>query len=62
MIEQVSHTRQKPLNEWFKTGTPHDAIELVVKMLQFNPKKRPKASEILKNPYLSNFSNPKEEV
>ena len=44
MIEQVSHTKQKPLNEWFKSGTPHDAIELVVKMLQFNPKKRPKIS------------------
>ena len=62
MIEQVSHAKQKPLNEWFKAGTPTDAIELVVKMLQFNPKKRPKISEILKNPYLANFSNAKEEI
>ena len=31
-------------------------------MLQFNPKKRPKISEILKNPYLANFSNIKEEI
>jgi len=30
-------------------------------MLQFNPKKRPTAAEILKINYLANFSNPKEE-
>lgn len=61
MIDQVSQTKQKPLNEWFKPGTPPEAIELVLKMLQINPKKRPTATEILRSNYLSSFSNPKEE-
>ena len=61
MIEQVIQTKQKPLNEWFKTGTPNEAIELVVSMLQFNPKKRPTAAELIKHPYLASFSNPREE-
>lgn len=30
-------------------------------MLQFHPKKRPTAAELLKNPYLASFSNPREE-
>ena len=59
MIEQVGSTKQKPLNEWFKAGTSPEAIDLVVKMLSFNPKKRPTAAEILKKSYLASFSNPK---
>lgn len=61
MIEQVSGAKVKPLSEWFKPNTPKEAIDLVLRMLQFNPKRRPTAAEILKNPYLSSFSNPKEE-
>jgi hypothetical protein len=30
-------------------------------MLQFNPKKRPTAIEIIKNNYMANFSSPKDE-
>lgn len=61
MIEQVGNTKARPFSEWFKPNTPKEAIDLVVRMLQFNPKKRPTAAEIMKNSYLSSFSNPKEE-
>jgi serine/threonine protein kinase len=61
MIEQVGVVKSRPFVEWFKEGTPKEAIDLVVRMLQFNPAKRPTASEILKNHYLASFSNPREE-
>lgn len=44
MIEQVGPVKSRPFSEWFKAGTPKEAIDLVVKMLQFNPAKRPTAA------------------
>lgn len=61
MIEQVNQTKQRPLCEWFGKNIPADAISLVIRMLQFNPFKRPTANEILKNSYLKSFANSKQE-
>jgi hypothetical protein len=40
MIKSANFMPVKNVKDWFKPGTPNDAIDLVVKMLQFNPKTR----------------------
>ncbi len=60
MVEAVSGIKQRPLTEWFKSTVSAEAINLVSRMLQFNPEKRITINELLKSPYLSQFSNPKE--
>lgn len=40
MIDSLSASKVKPLKEWFKNDTPTDALDLLMRMLQFNPKKR----------------------
>ena len=61
MIGSINQFRVKDIKDWFKSDTPPDAINLICKMLEFNPNKRPTANEILKHPYFSKFHNPKEE-
>lgn len=61
MISSINQFKVKPMREWFKPETPADAVNLVCKMLEFNPKKRPTAAEILKHPYFAKFHNPKDE-
>ena len=43
MISEVV-VKQKPLQEWFKSSVPEECIELILGMLNINPKKRPTAS------------------
>jgi len=45
-------------------GYTHDevAIDLLLKLLQFNPKKRLTAEEALEHPYVADFHNPEEEI
>lgn len=59
MINEVN-AKQRPLNEWFKSTVPQEALYLVVSMLSINPKKRPTAAQIIKHPYLASFHKPKE--
>ncbi len=40
MIKSVNIPRIKSVKDWFKSDTPMEAIDLVVRMLQFNPVKR----------------------
>ena len=42
----------------------HDdvAIDLLLKLLVFNPKKRLTAEEALEHPYVADFHNPEEEI
>jgi hypothetical protein len=40
MIDSLSIGKAKSSKEWFKNDTPVDALDLLMKMLQFNPKKR----------------------
>ena len=37
-------------------------IDLLLKLLQFNPKKRLTAEEALEHPYVADFHNPEEEI
>lgn len=60
MISSISQNKVKNIKEWFKPDTPQEAISLICRMLEFNPKKRPTAEEILKSNYLSQFHNAKE--
>ena len=41
---------------------PKDAIDLVKRLLQFNPDKRITADEALRHSYVSRFHNPSEEI
>jgi serine/threonine protein kinase len=59
MIKSANISPAKNLKDWFKPGTPDDAIDLVVKMLQFNPKTRITIDEVLKHPYISQFRDQK---
>ena len=46
------------------SGNTHDevAIDLLLKLLVFNPKKRLTAEQALKHPYVADFHNPEEEI
>lgn len=60
MMGSLHQFKVKSLKDWFKPDIPSDAIDLVTKMLDFNPSKRPTADQILRHPYLSQFHNPRE--
>ena len=62
MIDSITNVKYKPIREWFKVDVPSDAIDLLSRMLQFNPTKRITIAEALKHPYLTQFHNPKEET
>lgn len=61
MIGSLHQLKVKSLKEWFKPDVPSDAVDLVTRMLEFNPKKRPNADQILRHPYLAQFHNSREE-
>jgi mitogen-activated protein kinase 15 len=61
MIDQINHVKVQELKELFGSG--HDQlIDLISKLLQFNPSKRLTASEALQHPYLADFTNKKDEI
>jgi serine/threonine protein kinase len=62
MIDSVKNLKVKSLKEWFNASIPNDAIDLISRMLDFNPHRRPTAVEILQHPYLSQFHNINEET
>ena len=55
VIERASKKPRKPLKELLP-GAPEDAIDLVMKLLHFNPDRRPTADQILKHPYVKRYS------
>ena len=62
MLESIKIGPLKPIREWFKQDVPSEALDLLVRMLQFNPHKRISMGEALRHPYLSQFHNSKEET
>jgi mitogen-activated protein kinase 15 len=60
MLESIPETEQKSLSKLFPTAKP-EAIDLMQKLLQFNPDKRIDAEEALKHPFVSLFHNPADE-
>lgn len=59
MIDSIKTIKFKTLKEWFNPTVSETAIDLVLKLLQFNPSKRITAVEALKHPYLAEFQNKK---
>jgi len=49
-----------PLKERFPAARP-EAIDLLTKMLAFNPNNRPSAVDCLSHPYLSEYHDPEDE-
>ncbi|KAG2385460.1 hypothetical protein C9374_003275 [Naegleria lovaniensis] len=60
MLDSIPETEQKSLQEMFPKASA-DALDLLGKLLQFNPEKRIDAESALKHPYVALFHNPAEE-
>lgn len=60
MLESIPETEQKSMNDLFPQAKP-EALDLMKKLLQFNPSKRIDADEALKHPFVSLFHNPADE-
>ena len=43
-------------------SAPHDGVDLIKKLLVFNPEKRPSAESCLKHSYVSRFGSKKENL
>jgi mitogen-activated protein kinase 15 len=60
MLESLPPSKPKSLNEIFPTAS-EDAVDLLDRLLQFNPEKRLSAEEALEHPYVSQFHNEDDE-
>eukprot|EP00792_Barthelona_sp_PAP020_P005185 TRINITY_DN2543_c1_g2_i1.p1 TRINITY_DN2543_c1_g2~~TRINITY_DN2543_c1_g2_i1.p1 ORF type:complete len:373 (+),score=45.51 TRINITY_DN2543_c1_g2_i1:38-1156(+) len=61
MISNLPPLKHKSLDQIFPHA-PTDALDLMKKMLIFNPSKRITAEEALKHPFVSDFASPEEET
>merc|ERR1711976_452976 len=60
MYSNFRPTKTKKLNEVIPHA-PKEAIDLLTKLIKFNPEKRVTAEEALQHPYLAKFPNPHDE-
>jgi mitogen-activated protein kinase 15 len=63
MLRGTKTPPQKDLTVWMsrdKVPAPEEAVDLVRKLMLFNPKKRPTIDEALKHPYMASFHTGKE--
>jgi len=60
MLESLSMTRPRPLNEMFPSASV-EALDLMRLCMQFNPSRRLSAHEALRHPYVVQFHNPDDE-
>lgn len=56
-----SKIRHRQSLEDILPNAPKDAVDLIRKLLHFNPEKRPTAAQALRHPYVSRFRNASEE-
>ena len=61
IIESLKPTKRKNLKDLFPTLHP-DALDLIKKLLQFNPNKRLTVEQALAHPYLAQFHCDEEEI
>jgi len=61
MLETLPDSEPRPLSSLFPNAD-EDALDLLHKLLMFNPNKRITAEEALAHPYLSQFHVPEEEI
>ncbi|CAH1772299.1 unnamed protein product [Owenia fusiformis] len=61
VLDKATRCPRKNLEEMIPDA-PDDAIDMLKKLLHFNPGKRMTADEALRHPYLSRFHNPAEEL
>lgn len=54
------HSNPNKLRDMFPDA-PDEALDLMQKLLQFNPQKRLTAEEALRHPYVAHFHNPEDE-
>lgn len=62
MISSLSFSKARIELEDKMSGAPPDAIDLVRKLISFNPNERPTATEALEHPYVAQFHNPAKET
>ncbi|XP_069077265.1 mitogen-activated protein kinase 15 isoform X2 [Pleurodeles waltl] len=62
VINRMSSRQKLPFEELFPSSTPPEAVDLVKKLLVFNPDKRLTAEEALQHPYVQRFHCPSREA
>lgn len=60
MLEQLPTSKKKRLRDVFPTASD-EAIDLIKRLLIFNPSKRLTAEQCLQHPYVAQFHNPADE-
>eukprot|EP01023_Acetabularia_acetabulum_P061561 TRINITY_DN7450_c0_g1_i1.p1 TRINITY_DN7450_c0_g1~~TRINITY_DN7450_c0_g1_i1.p1 ORF type:complete len:422 (-),score=56.63 TRINITY_DN7450_c0_g1_i1:408-1673(-) len=60
MLDSIGQQGQKPLHHFFPNASV-DALDLMRKLLQFNPEDRLSAEEALRHPYVKQFHNSMDE-
>mmetsp|Transcript_50648 Transcript_50648/g.130612 ORF Transcript_50648/g.130612 Transcript_50648/m.130612 type:complete len:295 (-) Transcript_50648:352-1236(-) len=60
MLESLPPTKPKPMHEFFPTAAP-EALDLLKKLLVFNPDKRLSVEETLEHPYVRQFHDASQE-
>ncbi|GAB5355354.1 hypothetical protein AAMO2058_000198600, partial [Amorphochlora amoebiformis] len=61
MLENINIKEKKSLRSMYPNATS-EALDLLAKLLVFNPEKRLTSTEALKHPYLKQFGSPEEEM
>jgi len=61
MLESLPDTEPRPLSSMFPNAD-EDALDLLQKLLMFNPDKRITAEQSLEHPYVAQFHVPEEEI